>query len=389
MVSTPLTELIQQFHISDPERRFPILSGQTGPDGQLWTFDETASAFTRATARLIAFLDGTSTEALAGDTGLFTKPDVVIYLDKSARPVRWCVSAFWSQIGQGRPPFTGFLSIDRMNWFPRLGISVTDIRRGWGIGENGTEKHLDLTDLTARLRLIDADPDLRTELRHLCSRIRALFVRAPLSMGPEWADEVWRAPTVLDHKSVVLIDEVKSGGATLHLAQTLLRIAVPEAADIAGQYFWASTSRRLVDGQPQMGAPPVWYRSTDPWGRGVGDLDERYYYDRYRAHPTAASWRRYLGAIVASPPHHRGGPDGTPIIVTDRKARQLRDEIHHLAQEYRRGTVLLIPPDNWDLIRGDRVLEDQGLVLRRGHGVPNPANLKQARINRRRSSSSV
>lgn len=389
MVTASLAELTQRFHIEASERRFPILSGQTGPDGQLWTFDETASAFTRATARLIAFLDGTSTESLAGDTGSFAGPDVVIYLDKSARPVRWCVAAFWNQIGQGRPPATGFLSIDRMNWFPRLGVSVTDIRRGWGIGEDGTEKHLDLTDLTSRLRLIEADPDLRVGLRHLCARIRALFVRKPLPTGPEWAEKVWQAPTILDHKSIVLIDEVKSGGATLHLAQTLLRSAVPEAAGIAGQYFWASTSRRLVAGHPQMGTPPVWYRSTDPWGRGVGDLDERYYYDRYQARPTAASWRRYLGAIVASPPHHRSGPDGVPVIVADPKARQLHDEIRRLAQEYTRGTVLLTPPENWDQVRGDRVLTDQGLVLRRGPGVPSPANLKRARIAQRTPSPPV
>lgn len=382
-MTATIAELMERFHIRDAARRFPILSGQTGPDGQPWTFDETATAFSRATARLIALLDATSVEPLTGDTGTVTRPDAVIYLDKSARPVRWFVSAYWNQLARTPPPATGFLSIDRMNWFPRLGVQVTDIRRGWGIGPDGTEKHLDLTDLTTRLRAISADPDLRSGLRHQCARIRALFVRRPLPTGPDWADKVWDTPTVLDGKTLVIIDEVKSAGATLHLAQTLLRTAIPEASAIAGEYFWASTSTRLIAGQPQMGTPPVWYQPSDPWGRGVGDLDERYYHDRYRAHPTQASWRRLLGATVVSPPHHRSDPDAAPLIVPDTKARRLHTEIHQLAAEYAKGTILLAPPDNWDDQRADRLLSDQGLVGRPGPGIANLANVKQARAARR------
>jgi len=111
----------------------------------------------------------------------------------------------------------------------------------------------------------------------------------------------------------------------------------------------------------------------------VGDLDERYYYDRYVADPSPCTFRRRLGAIVLSPPHYRLDDNGRPVRLPDPKARQLRREIQDLADEFAAGTVFLDPPDVWHHDRQDACLEAQGLVLGRGPGVANAAAFKRAR----------
>ena len=267
-------ELLQRF--SHAPEEYPVFARQTHrvlKDGSIVSeridINENLIHYLQETALLISVIDGSVDREGFGPG----KPwDHVVYLDKSARPVSWLVNLFWKHFaapaGEDRPaprPPHSYVNIDRSPWFRKVGIQVSDDGRQKAGGELATFR--DFMDRISRVTP-----------RHL-AELRALYV--PGGIGAEDADAILAAPTVLDGRRVLIVDEVSRTGATLDIAATLFRLAFPKAAEVAGTYFWHPKEPPLkVGGENVMTSLPVWYDPDTLYGRGIGGISETYYHSR-------------------------------------------------------------------------------------------------------------
>jgi hypothetical protein len=93
-------------------------------------------------------------------------------------------------------------------------------------------------------------------------------------------EDVWNYPTVLDGKHVAILDEVKSSGATLIIAEQLINRALQGKANLEPIYWsvptlktWKSESGLLVPDEFAAHYVPPWYDSDTSDGRY--GIDER------------------------------------------------------------------------------------------------------------------
>lgn len=257
----------------------PYESGMNGRWDREWTL----SAYLGLTDRMISLMGGYEHD----DDQPEKVPDKVIFLDKSARPVAWLIDALWEQMadkGRKKPEFD-FMNIDRKTWWALLGRPLTG------------EENRDVSEFT-----IDKVP------QDLINRLRARFVDGKLSLDG-YAKEVWRLPTTLDGKKVMIVDEVRSSGATLYMARALLSRAIPEA-EFYGEYFWKApysegTGVEIHDKQQgtrstqwQMFNVPVWYDKNSPDGRGILDPIEDIRKEIYLSDRTQRNLKDFLSWFV-------------------------------------------------------------------------------------------
>lgn len=246
------------------------------------------------------------TDNLVG-TVIDDEHDLMLYLDKSARPVAWLTNSLWDvlspcldQDGQiaARPsrPAIRFLNIDRLQW--RDAIDPNDT------GAVDIDRLPDEITRDLRRTLL-VNPNHRT-----------------LSDG-----ELMTAPTFLSGRSVLVIDEVRVGGSTVEIACALLAAAIPEATFVGVQWMRPNLVTGK-DGNRRNNQLPVWYRHDTALGRGIGDRDP----DRAS---TAAEWRTRVGRHFLSRPHDPS--------VDDAAGRQLRLEMRQLAAAALAGEVKVIP----------------------------------------------
>ncbi len=234
------------------------------------------------------------------------RAEAVVFLDKSARPVSWLVSAFWpfcagtyasegstGTFTRGIPkPRFHYLNIDREQWRSRMDTQ--------GVG---------------RFEVGSLEQELFTGLR-----------RSLLSTHGSTASEarVWKSPTFLTGKRVVVVDEVRVSGDTLQIAAALIGRAVPDCdIDVA---HWMTPSIVTRSGNRFNNQVPVWYRDATAFGRLVGDRDPT------RA-SSSANWRTRAAAWFISMPHDE--PDELGI--------RLRNEAQQLAADALTGRVKLVP----------------------------------------------
>ena len=217
---------------------------------------------------------------ICGGSDCEQRYDVVVYLDKSARPLKWMVDAFWDefafedsffelddsenntpdqlqQLRREYKPDTVFLNIDKGQWIKPENIeydSGTRIDRWNGIHT--------------------ADDVALTSLRAVLSE----RINHEIERGQIDAASVLNTPTVLDGKRVLIVDEVKSTGATLSLARSLISKAVGDnrygqssslaekhGVEFAGAaaidtYTWMSSGITRMTGASRNTETPVWYR---------------------------------------------------------------------------------------------------------------------------------
>ncbi len=261
--------------------------------------------------RLVAILDGTIPEReLAvgdGEKEAASAPDVVIALDKSGRPLKAVAETFWEMYAKegAKMPEFDFLNIDRIDWLQRMGMSIQE-------AEESTQKTLDFS--------VVSDEEI--------ARIRAYFVEGDLT-EENWQEEVWKLPTRLDGKEVLVLDEVKNSGATLAIAAELIHRAIPEAK-VTGEYFWTNRIHKVVNGEIQYGTVPPWYDRTSSMGRGIGDVDISYYNRRHEIDQTQESLKKKLAAFVLSAPHH---DKETLEVLEDKKYQSLLQDLAYLTYE--------------------------------------------------------
>lgn len=335
-----------------PDENYQVLRGERqavrGKQG-VWDQDYMLERYAQATDHVIGLADGSIRERAVGydDKKEFDKPDTVIYLDKSARPVEWMVDAFWEQYAKDgvSQPAAEFLNIDRVNWFIREGYDATMAERRLGPSDFHVEK----------------------VPRRDIARIRAYFVEGDFADRENWEQYVWNMPTRLDSQEVLIIDEVKNMGGTLAIACQLLKEAIPEA-NFSGDYFWPD-NRYAIDikgDERQQESVPIWYDNLDPFGRGVGDIRESYYDDVYEQEPTEDNFKRKLGSIVLSAPHVRRKRDGSYEPVRDKQADALKQDIAYMT--YDADSILHAPSRK-------RSVEDMAAILKAN--LPDGLNMRQ------------
>lgn len=304
---------------------YSVLSHHLKAESDRWTdMAKVATEYIRRTEKIIRVLDGTSQhrdlvdyDDKVVDDGA---PDVVIYLDKSARPVSWLVNKFWKDIANDKAvkPMIKFLNIDRNDesW---KNLEITGSR-------DDTDKRYDFSRLPKDKILA----------------IRAIYSKKKLSEDT-WREEVMDKND-LDGKRILIVDEVKSSGRTLMIAQNLLKLAF-KTSNVSGVYFWDSRFDSIIQNGrvvQQMRSVPVWYDNTTVWGRGVGDKNDAYYNfgNRHGIGPRKASF-------VLSSPHIKPiekevvkeNGDKVKVIVgfqrqKDELAINLRQDIDQLHIDY-------------------------------------------------------
>lgn len=323
---------LERFRVNPAD--YPIFCQQASLDplwsvnaSYRWNIDRTLSTFVTDTAELIATIDGSSTEyELKPD---LPKPDFLIYLDKSARPVSWLVNTFWNDFSkEKRPPHT-YLNIDRIDWFHNAGVDVD--------AEGEVERMDGHKD---QARGYDFDPDKLPP--ETFAQIRALFL--PDGIESEDPETIMSTPSNLEDKNILIIDEVGKSGSTLAIAQKLLERAIPEIGSVRGAYFWHPGHKTNQEGtKDQILSVPVWYDAKVPTGRGVGNVDENYYRDRYDLIPNNKTRAQLYGAKILSAPIDLDAEDR----MIKFSSRELMREITKMHQDFVDGRILMGFPQNY------------------------------------------
>lgn len=270
--------------------RYEILTGHHRTDGSYKNERELRMQYIQLTDELIhKMTDGL--DVINPDTGEkeLKIPDVVIFLDKSARPLSWLTRDLWDTLAQDpisgeipqKPDFK-FLNIDRNQW-----VNTVD-PDGQG---------------TMNVDLVD-DGVVRS--------LRSIFVNTKDKING-LTDDIDTAPSVLDNKTIMVVDEVYSSGRTLDIATKLVRRAFP-TAHVGGTHWMAElTTKGLATGNNDL---PVWYSDKHAWGRGIGDRMTGGGKDKPSTNVTQKFGSWFLSTRLPEP---------------DTKALQLRAEFKQLA----------------------------------------------------------
>lgn len=343
---------------------FPVLAEQTHKilrDRKIITerinINENIIHYVTETALLISIIDG----RLSGGIPY----DHVIYLDKSARPVSWLVNMFWDDFAAKDPdgipmkrPKHSYINIDRSPWFRIVGINVSDDGRQKENGELATYR-----DFANNIHNLSE--------RHL-AEIRALYIDGGIE--EESVNWVLRQQTILDGKRVLIVDEISRTGSTLDIAKHLFRLAIPDAKEITGTYFWHPNEPLLkIGNETVLTSLPVWYDPNTLDGRGIGSPDPYYYrkiYEEYSEKYIGTGrfnrnkFRTYaFSSLVYSAPLL--DENGNVIdLAVEQKTRKLCKDLRRLHDEFVAGRVFFVPPMEWsEFEEFDSIFEEQGVML--------------------------
>ena len=293
----------------DTPFEYTLLKGHIQPDGQTWKSDqELRMEYLHLTDELIHKMT-TKTEIENPETGEMElqAPSVVVFLDKSARPLSHLVRELWPTLA--KDPETGeippmprfnFLNIDREKWVNMIdphGIGIMDI------------DHLD-PSIVRSLRSIFLTPKGKKEV--------------VANGSTEAVDDI---PTILDNESVLVVDETYSTGRTLKIASDMLERAFPEAH--ISTTHWMRESFTNKNGL-RLNAVPVWYKENSLWGRGVGDRYADFTRGVESQKPSDENYYRTIGRWFLSMPHWYSALPGGK--TRDEDYYQLVREIKELAR---------------------------------------------------------
>ena len=304
-----------------------------------WNIDKTLSHYVSNTANLISTLDGTSTEYK--DSPELKKPDHIIYLDKSARPVSWLVNTFWSDFSDQKRPAHSYLNIDRQPWLRRSGATINP--DGYLKSPDGTTRRQSFRDFNTE-NIPPSD----------FARIRSLYI--PGGIASEDVDAILQTPSSLDGKNILIIDEIKDSGSTLNIAQWLIEQSFPTANSVRGAYFWPSRHKVGPESAAQMLSIPVWYDRLSSLGRGVDDVNPKHYEARHEKWQNNKTRAQNFGSIVLSASKNLAEEPEQP-------SRELMREIKLMRQDLLAGKILFRPPKNYEFKRSADLIEAQGIRL--------------------------
>ena len=347
-----LSDPAKRFHVNPAD--FAIFSKQAemgenwGDRAEVLPLDETMGRFVKATADCIA--------VLAGEDNKQKMPaaDHIIYLDKSARPVSWLNNVFWDAFTDKPRPKHSYLAIDRMEWFARTDTPVDS--SGYIKDADGESSHV------ARFEDFLAENVSAEDI----ARIRALYI--PGGIEEEDVEKIMSTPTGLEGKNITIVDEVGRSGSTLNIAKYLVSLAIPEAASVNGYTYWEAGVQIGPNGEHQMRSVPVWYDAASRLGRGIGDVNEAFFAERYKDYPSPKTRAQKFGAIVLGQFLDLSKEPGN-------KSRQLAQEIKTMRKEWDDGHIMMPMPDHYSIKKWRDRLESQGIeFMPQRPGMPAPKN---------------
>lgn len=275
----------QKTHTTD--QKYSILHGHNRTDGSYKSLETLEMEYVELTDKLIAHMTNGIDTTVNGERD-HVIPTKVIFLDKSARPLAWLTRELWNTLAPEpgsdtipiQPDFK-FLNIDREQW-----ISSKEVR-AQAKGE---------LDVNAIVDAIDED---------IIIGLRSIFNKHH--------DGSFDAVNELDEQVILVVDEVKSSGATLSIAEKFLARAFPTSI-IIGEHWMASQYNK--DGAIGNADLPIWYKNDklDPAnevGRGVKNRTTN------QAELDANPSKYFLSRRFAVP---------------DQRSLRLREDLHALAQ---------------------------------------------------------
>ena len=286
-----------------------------------------------------------------------TPADHVIYLDKSARPVCWLVNTFWDDFTDEKRPPHSFLAIDRADWLRRMGFNCDDDGRDLATGDKITPG-----EIRDAVKYLD---------KKTLAGLHALFV--PGGVETEDPDTILQLPTVLDGKNVLVVDEVARTGSTQSIAQMALKAAIPAIKQTQSYTFWRTPGaftyvKSNGNTESEIASAPIWYDAKTPLGRGIGDVSQDFFAERYAKHPNPHTRAQMLGSFAL----------GRYINLNEEAghaSRELAHEIQNLHHEYEQGHILMAAPYHYDLKAWKASLEKLGIQFARRNGnQPLPHN---------------
>lgn len=286
-----------------------------------------------------------------------TPADHIIYLDKSARPVCWLVNTFWDDFTDEKRPPHSFLAIDRADWLRRMGFNCDDDGRDLATGDKITPG-----EIRDAVKYLD---------KKTLAGLHALFV--PGGVETEDPDIILQLPTVLDGKNVLVIDEVARTGSTQSIAQMALKAAIPAIKQTQSYTFWRTPGaftyvKSNGNTESEIASAPIWYDAKTPLGRGIGDVSQEFFAERYAKHPNPHTRAQMLGSFAL----------GRYINLNEEAghaSRELAHEIQNLHREYEQGHILMAAPYHYDLKAWKASLEKLGIqFVRRNGNQPLPHN---------------
>lgn len=292
----PITPSRNPEHVGG-DSEYELLVGHYRTDGTYKSDEQLRTEYIHRTDELINLMtNGVEVRDSATGERTLEKPDYVVWLDKSARPVAWLTAELWDQLAPApgdteipeKPAFR-FVNIDREQWVNYVDPS--------GVGKMD-------------INLIDES---------IIRSLRSIFMPVQAKRGGLTPD-LDMAPTELDNKTVLIVDEVYSSGRTLDIAEKFFKRAFPASRVAAVHWMKGIAARGGAVGNADL---PVWYKEKDKTGRGVSNRDERL---SQRSH----SLTQRLGGWFLS----------TAFTEIDPSSRQLREEIKHLAHD---PNVLIVP----------------------------------------------
>jgi len=248
------------------------------------------------------------TEKLIAKT-ITEEQDVLIFLDKSARPVSWLMRSLWPTLGvkgfddEGNPipapmPEMKYANIDREQWAPLMGRSEVS---------------------SGRITLDNVPPDTIDSLTGLYA-VKAFDMLMPISK-----DE----PTMLDDQNVLIVDEVKSSGDTVVMAELLFKKAFKNAKSITSTYWMTPETKYDKKSGGMINAEtPIWYDKNQIMGRLVGNRD-------FTRSSNSDSIRQRRGAQFLSYPFR----DNKGKTIVDKSGVKLRKEMYQLGKEVANGLM--------------------------------------------------
>lgn len=226
---------------------YRLLKGHPRTDGTFKTDDQLRTEYVSRTDGLIRLMtDGVGVTDRATGEYITEKPDYVVWLDKSARPVAQLTRELWPRLapapGQPVPemPKFRFVNIDREQW-----VNTVDPQ---GIGSVKVDR---------------VDPSIIRSLR-------SIFV-SPEQKKDGLTPAIDNAHAELDDRTTLIVDEVRASGRTLEIAQNFFERAFPTGRFAATHWMGGIVQMGLATGNADL---PVWYQRNSNKGRGIGNRDE-------------------------------------------------------------------------------------------------------------------
>lgn len=242
--------------------------------------EELRARYFRYTEKMVAHVLELGQDTTTMDeNGLKETGVTMVFLDKSARPTYWLMDEFWKDLAPGyKRPDIKFANIDREQW----------------------------QNVTGRIDPDDGGHDV--DVNRLSQQVFD-------DLSNTYRDPSDGTKSVFAGKHIMVVDETRTSGTTLEIAEQMFKKSFPDAVDVSGHHWMVRPS-----GRQRTAEVAVWYDENTPYGRGVGNRNA----DKSLA---SASSRQQDGQMFLSV-----APD-----KYDSGAHELREDIKALHQDILAG----------------------------------------------------